>query len=208
LLKTQIISGLVAVTLVAFVIACGGGDDDSPAAPDGGGGGGGAPAAQPTGGGSTGGGGGSTGSGGGGSATGATGGGSTGTTASTGSDSSDEFDLEDCPELQGFVDSAGVGSAFAGGGVPGVDFDPEDFQRLAENAPGEIREDMQLVADALEEFFTVLEDLEIDFSNPASFANLSPADLAKFEEVSSKIDTPELEAASDRIEAYFDELCS
>jgi hypothetical protein len=198
---------LLVIPLLALVIACSSGDDDddTPAPATGGG----STAGQSTGGdgGSTG--GQSTGSGGGS----ATGGGSTGSTGSTdsgstGSASSDDLDPEDCPELQAFVDSAGVGDAFTGAGAPGQDFDAEDFQQLADNAPGEIKDDMQVLADVLQEFFAALEDLEVDFSNPASFANLSAEDLAELEELSTRFDTPEIQAASERIEAYFNELCS
>jgi hypothetical protein len=204
---------LLAIPLVAFVIACGGGGDDDDSSSASNTGGGAATGSQATGGGNasgstgsqaTGGGGG----GGGGSATGSQATGATGPAATGSSDDSDDIDLEDCPQLEAFVNSAGVGEAFTGDGVLGTDFNPEDFQQLAENAPGEIRADMQVLADVLTEFFTAFEELEVDFSNPASFANLTAEELAELDELSTKFDTPEVTAATERVEAYFEEICS
>jgi hypothetical protein len=208
----RLITSLVAIALFGLAMACGGGGDDdgSPAASDAGGG---ATAGQPA---ASTGGGAPTGSTGGGTtsqATGSTAGGTTGqATGSTGGQTaggSADIDLEDCPELEALVASAGVGNPFAGGGgVPGTEFDAEDFQRLADAAPNEIKPDMQVIAGVLTEFFGVMEDLEVDFSNPLSFTTLSEAELARLEEAASKMDTPEVTAASERLEAYFGEHCS
>jgi hypothetical protein len=198
--------------LLAFVIACSSGDDDDDAGGASTGGGADPTPAQATGstaGGSTGSTGGqSTGSGGstGSQATGATG--ATGAASTGASDDSEEFDPEDCPELQALAESAGLSEdAFTTGGL-GDDFDAENFRRLADNSPDEIRDDMQLLAGVLEEFFGKLEELELDFSNPASFASLTPEELAELEELTAGFDTPEITAASERIEAYFAEVCS
>jgi hypothetical protein len=195
-----VITSLVAITIFGLVMACGGGGDDdgSPAASDAGGG---ATAGQPAA------------STGGGAPTGSTGGGTTsqatGSTAGQTAGGSADIDLEDCPELEALVASAGVGNPFAGGGgVPGTEFDAEDFQRLADAAPNEIKPDMQVIAAVLTEFFGVMEDLEVDLTNPLSFTTLSEAELARLEEAASKMDTPEVTAASERLEAYFGEHCS
>ncbi len=129
-------------------------------------------------------------------------------TQSSGSGSSNsnaQPDLGNCAELLGFARSLGVSGAFSGGDFG--NFNAEVFQDLADNAPDEIKSDMRLLANALVGFFEVLDDLSIDFSNPASFASLSPADLQKLEDASNKIDSAEVQAASEKVGAFFENRC-
>src|SRR5690606_11527565 len=172
-------------------------------------------ASQPTG--STGGGGGATGGAPAGSTgaapTGSTGSAPAGNTASdsaptgSGGDSSGTIDFGDCPALEALVASAGLSTAFGAVGTTGARFAMADFQRLVDAAPNEIKSDLQVIANVLNEFFTTLEELNVDLNNPAWFATLSQDDLVKLDELTSKLDTPEIGAASARLEAYFQEKC-
>jgi hypothetical protein len=174
---------LILLPVLALGIACGGGDDDDGG--DGGSDGGSQPTAAAT-------------SGGGGSGG---GGGSTSPTSEPSND--DEVNLEDCEAVQELAGFAGI-EAFD---PTGEDFDPDIYQELADRAPDEIKDDMQTFADAFSEFFGLLEELNVDFSNPASFASLSAADQARLDEASQAFSDPELEEAINNIEAYFEERC-
>ena len=81
------------------------------------------------------------------------------------------------------------------------------FQNAANNAPSEIQADMQVLADAFTSYNNALQDLGIDFSNPASFAALDAGQLAQFQAALESFDTPELEQASYNLDAWFTENC-
>ena len=186
MLKTPTLLSLVAVPLLALLIACGGDDGDS-----GSDSGGSSPSATSTGSDSSG-------------SSGSSGSGSSGSGSGS---SSSSGDFEDCPELEKFVGAA------AGGFGPGQDIDDveingELFQNMARSAPSEIRSDMQVLADAMGKLFDKLDDLDVDFSNPASFAALTPAQLEELDELSAELDTPRVNQAVEKIEAYFERVCS
>ena len=105
------------------------------------------------------------------------------------------------------VTAAGVRNAFTGGDVPDLKLGAETFKKLADNAPSEIKPDMQVLATALGSFFNTLDDLNVDISNPASFATLSQADLTKLQAAASQLDTAQVHAASDKVQAYFQAKC-
>jgi hypothetical protein len=186
--RTRTLASIVAVPLLALLIACGGGDDDNPPS-NGGSSNNNEPRATqaPSGG-----------SGGQPQATQPSGGGTSG--------SSNDDLLEDCPEIQALILAAGGG--FSGATLDDVELNAEFFNRLARSSPSEIRSDMQLFANAMGKFFETLNRLNVDITNPASFARLTPAQIEELEKASAALDTPELERAMERIDAYFTRACS
>jgi hypothetical protein len=189
--KTRTLLTLVLLPLLVFLVACGGDDDDSsntsspqPTADSGGGGGSGGDSSSNSG----------TNSGG----------------DATPSDADGAEILANCPELLGMFGAFSSG-AFANPGAGNVDDDLEAaaqvFQNAAANAPDEIKADMQILADAFTGFYTALNDLGVDFSNPASFAALDASQQAQLQAALESFSNPELEAASANLDAYFTEHC-
>ena len=134
-----------------------------------------------------------------------------GDASSSGSGGSDASTiLGNCPELASMFGAFTAG-AFANPGAGTLDGDLQDlaqvFQNAADNAPSEIQADMQVMADAFTGFYSTLADLGVDFSNPATFATLDASQLAQLETVFSSLDSPELEQASDNLDAWFTENC-
>ena len=201
---TRTLLAIVLVPLLVFLVACGGDDDD-----DSGSSSGDQPSASES------------------------GGGSSGNDSSSGDDDSDadeddgdssndsggdddepsgEEILANCPELLGVYSAFAGGGLFGAGSAGNADFDLEDaasaWQDAADNAPGEIQADMQVFADAISGFVSVLADLDVDLSNPATFATLGEEDIAKLEAASESFANADVEQAAANLEAYFTEKCS
>lgn len=70
------------------------------------------------------------------------------------------------------------------------------IDNLASEAPGEIKDDVEVVNDAFKRSVAVLEKYDFDFTK-------IPEDEAE----AANIDTPEVEAASNRVESYFEKVC-
>jgi hypothetical protein len=117
--------------------------------------------------------------------------------------------LENCPEL---LASFGAISAIGGGGDPSADFDVNDaveaFQNAADQAPDEIKADMQVMADAFADFSAAIEDVGVDLNDPASFAALNAEQQAQLLEALQSFDSPALTEANANLTAYFTENCS
>ncbi len=125
---------------------------------------------------------------------------------------SSDFSPTNCPELMAWANDSVMASqaAFAGGGTnsAGLEFTADYFQEFADRAPDEIRDDMQLFADAFSSFFETLEDMDIDFADPSTFAALSEEDIQELEAAAALMDTDEIEQATDNIAAFFERECS
>lgn len=125
---------------------------------------------------------------------------------------SDSISPANCPELLGWASdsAAATNAAFAGGGTntAGFEFTADYFQEFADRAPSEIRDDMETFADAFSNFYNTLDEIDIDFTDPSSFASLSPEQLQNLEEAAALMDSPELEEAADNIQAFFERECS
>lgn len=67
---------------------------------------------------------------------------------------------------------------------------------LASEAPGEIKADVEVVNGAFKRMVAILEKYDYDFTK-------IPEDEAE----AASVDSPEVEAASDRVEAYFEKVC-
>jgi hypothetical protein len=119
--------------------------------------------------------------------------------------------LANCPELVSMFGAFSAG-AFVNPGAGGnltddLETVAQVFQNAADNAPSEIKADMQVLANAFTGFYTALDDLGVDFSNPATFATLSAEEQAEFQSAIEALDTPELQQASDNLDAWFSENC-
>lgn len=117
----------------------------------------------------------------------------------------------DCPELMSWANDsiAAINPAFGGGGTStdGVQFTADFFQEFADRAPSEIRDDMQVFADAYEGFYSAIEALDFDFFDPTAVADMDAADMAQLNAAIGSMDTPEVDQALDNIEAFFDREC-
>ena len=184
--------------LLAFVIACSSGDDDD--APDSG------SNTQPTaaapavvGGGA------GNGATGGGDATGggaATGGGDG--ASSVDGDGDAETILANCPELAEMYRAFATGGFAAPGSTADIDLATDVFQNAANNAPDEIQADMQVIANGLSNLQSILDELDLDLSNPASFATLGEADIQRLTEA---LDEPGMTEASTNVDNWITENC-
>lgn len=114
--------------------------------------------------------------------------------------------FDDCPALSQAFAQAAVGGGFFGGAglTTGVEF----WQQLTAAAPSDIQEEMALFAGAYGQFVQIIIDLDIDLSDPATFASLDAATIAQIEQAAEALDTPELQAALDAIEAWFNNNCN
>ncbi len=131
--------------------------------------------------------------------------------AGTPDDEQPAFRPENCPELMALLRDASAAMASMGGaGGPGSPFEYSAgyFQELADRAPAEIKEDMEIFAAALEDFYQAVEETGLDFTDPASIASMDPADLEKLEQAAAVMETPEVEEANNNIQAFFERECS
>jgi hypothetical protein len=201
--RTRTLLLLVLVPLLAFLVACGGDDDDGGSSSNG--------DSQPSA---------SDSSGGGGDTSADNGGGDTGGDDSSASDDSGDDGGDDvsgseilanCPELMSMFGAFTAG-AFANPGNPSnADEDlqaaVEVFQNAANNAPSEIKGDMQVMADAFAQFYATLDDLGVNFSDPSTFATLDASQQAELQAAVQALGSPEVAVASDNLTTYFDENC-
>jgi hypothetical protein len=124
---------------------------------------------------------------------------STTTTDDEGTTTSDDDGIElegECAEFAGL--SARLQNALSGSG----DLDADAFDELADQVPEEIRDDYEVLAANFRELAEALEDLDL-----SSGETPSPEDLAKLQEVSQSLDTPEVREAAENIEAWAEENC-
>jgi hypothetical protein len=133
------------------------------------------------------------------------------TTEATGSDTdTTDLDLGDfsgeCADFaQSFAGAAAaVGSAFTG--APGDDLSSvaEYFDAVADKVPEEIRDDFQVFADAYGEFAQALADADIDLSDPSK---ADPEAMAQLQALGEAFSAPEVQQASENIQAYVDSNC-
>jgi hypothetical protein len=102
-----------------------------------------------------------------------------------------------------------MGKAVAGSPAPGADLDDieqayENFGRYADAAPDEIRDEMQLLAEAFREVGEVLADLDYD---PASGETPSEEDQERLAEIGSRYQDEEFVEASERVNEWFEDEC-
>jgi len=94
-----------------------------------------------------------------------------------------------------------IGGAFLGGEVAAL-----DAAALAD-LPGEVRADAQIVSDTLREFSSGLQEMGINLSDPASFATMTEAQQAAFDDLTASLDSDQFNTASENLSAYGDTQC-
>ncbi len=105
----------------------------------------------------------------------------------------------ECAEL------AGLGSKLQGAfgsGSGDIDSVSEVFDELAERVPEEIQDDYQVLADNFKEFAEALEGVDL-----ASGETPDAETLAKLQEAATSMDQPEVQQASQNIEAWVKANC-
>jgi len=96
-----------------------------------------------------------------------------------------------------------LGQAFgSGGATPDRDDVSELYEQVVDNAPEEIRADIQVLADAWAKYADVLDDVQVE---PGQTPD--PEDVAKLQQALASIDQQEVAAASERINAWTTENC-
>jgi hypothetical protein len=130
---------------------------------------------------------------------------------STETESSDDAMETDTAEDDGMLggecaEFAGLGAKLqnAFGGTSGDDIDSvaEVFDELADRVPEEIRDDYQVLADNFKEFADALEGVDL-----SSGATPDAETLAKLQAAVASMDQPEVQQASENIEAWATENC-
>lgn len=74
--------------------------------------------------------------------------------------------------------------------------------------PAEIRDDFQVIADGYRRFADALDELDVDFADPAAMAALGPEDFAALEAAGQAFAASEFAAAGRNIDAFLTENCS
>ena len=120
-------------------------------------------------------------------------------TTATATGDADEVLGGECAEFAGL--GAKLQSAF-GGGSGDLDSASEVFDELADRVPEEIREDYRVLADNFKQFADALKDVDL-----TSGETPSPETLAKLQQAASSMDQPEIQQASENIEAWVQENC-
>jgi hypothetical protein len=169
----------MAVPLLALLIACGGGDKDSSS---------------------------SSGSGDGNTSSSGSQSGS-GDDRASGTSSDGDLSLENCKQYASFAASAA--GAFASTSSTGAfKIDKNALNDMLKKSPKEIQGDMKIIVDAFVGYVEALDKAGVNLNDPSSFARLDSAKLAQVEAAAEKFDDPKIEAASDRVDAFFTKECS
>ena len=115
-------------------------------------------------------------------------------------------DVGDLPGVSGECEALlnlflSIGGAFLGGSVS-----PLDPGTLA-SLPPDIRDDAQLLSEALSQFSDGLQDLGVNLSDPSSLATMTPAQQEAFTALTDSLDTEQFNAASDNLSEYGEQQC-
>jgi hypothetical protein len=133
-------------------------------------------------------------------------------------DDSDDSGVDD---VSAFFDALGdegcqglyslYASVFAGLGNPNGELGDTNqyFRELADNAPDEIADDFEVLADYMRRYFEALEDAGVDFDDPDSVNDPEAAQkyIEALTELSEDVDSSELEEASNNINDWAQEEC-
>jgi predicted small secreted protein len=115
------------------------------------------------------------------------------------------FDAGRCAEVVAAMASAANAiPAAMSGSAADLEQSVEAMQAFAAEAPEEIREDFQLLAEAYARIGQALADSGYD---PASGQPPSAEAMAALQEAGAELNTEEFQAASERISAYFEAEC-
>jgi hypothetical protein len=121
-------------------------------------------------------------------------------TEETDTDLSGFASSENCREFLSFASS--ISAALSGTGDTDLQEAADAMQKFADEAPDEIQDDFQVLADAYEKIAEALEGVDLSSDTP-------PADaIAKLAALSSELDTNALNEASQNISEWTQENCS
>jgi hypothetical protein len=107
----------------------------------------------------------------------------------------DELASEDCQEL--ISASAALGSSFSGVGSENLDESSEAFSRWADQAPQEIRGDLQIMSETYEAYAEAIGDIGLEPGETPT-----PEQAAEFQQALASIDLEEFTAASQRFTTW------
>ena len=99
---------------------------------------------------------------------------------------------------------ASVGSIMAGTATDELEEAAQYFEDVADALPDEIKADFALFAEAYNEFAKAVVEADIDFGDPT---NIDPQQFAKLSTLTEKLESAEVEEASERISAYLEAKC-
>ena len=119
------------------------------------------------------------------------------TTEETETNGSGVFGSGECLEL--IQAAAGLGAAFAG---TGTDADTEIFDRLAANAPEEVRADFEILARVYRDYAAALADIDLQPGQAPS-----PEQQVQLQQALASIDQTGVTEANDRISAWAARNC-
>jgi hypothetical protein len=126
---------------------------------------------------------------------------------SSSGDAPEDFDFTG--ECAGFAEAFANANNASSSAFSGEDADLEEaaefFDEVAEEAPEEIRGDFEVFAEAYTAFVQAMADADIDFSDPES---IEAADMEEFAALGEAFSSPEVQEASNNIQAYMAENCS
>jgi Flp pilus assembly protein TadD len=110
------------------------------------------------------------------------------------------FASEDCLQL------ASIGAKLSESLGATGSADPEAtaavFDELVSKAPDEIKDDLTVMANAMDEIATALKDVDLSSGTP------DPEAIQKLQELGQTLDNAEIQQASDNLEAWATENCS
>lgn len=113
---------------------------------------------------------------------------------------------EECAELvQVYAGAyASIGSIMAGTPTDELEKAAKYFDDVADALPDDLKADFAVFAEAYNEFAKAVVEADIDFSDPG---NIDPEKFAELSTLTEKIESAEVEAASERISAYLEAKC-
>jgi hypothetical protein len=121
----------------------------------------------------------------------------------TAEESSETPDFAGSAECRELVElGTKVSQALGGTGGPELENTQEFLDEFADEAPEEIRDDFQVIAEAYGKIAEALQDVDV-----SAGAQPDPEALAKLQELSQELDQAELEEANQNITAWVEENC-
>jgi hypothetical protein len=116
------------------------------------------------------------------------------------------FSSSECAQLATAL-VAGYTAAFSGASSELTDLQ-DKLQEFRENAPDEIADDVDTVADAYSDFAAAADDAGLDLSDPSTFSDPAKAtELAEFSQQVDEIFNDDVQAAVDRVDEYLQANC-
>ncbi len=81
------------------------------------------------------------------------------------------------------------------------------FDQARSALPGDLQDDVDVLAEAMINYFQVLQDLDIDFSDPQAVGSLTPEQFETINQAAAVFDSDDVTAASDNLSAYAEAQC-